>query len=219
MHAAKPLPPQLLERYQEWRQGAYAEKRALFKRLADEGQAPSAFVIACCDSRLAVDDLLGQAPGQVFVHRSIANLAPPHGMEMATGTVAAVNYAVEALGVQHLLVLGHSHCGGVAGCIQLCTGEAPELEEPASALGLWLEPLRLGFSRLKDMTDPASMQTPLEKMGVRISLENLMGYPEVAKAVKAKRLTLHGLWMDISEGRLEALDGATGKFKPLAPDA
>lgn len=214
MHAVKPLPPALLERYQAWRRGAYSEQRALFKRLAVDGQAPSAFVIACCDSRLAVDALLGQAPGQVFVHRSIANLAPPHDLDMATGTVAAVNYAVEALGVQHLLVLGHSHCGGVAGCIKLCTGEAPELEDSASPLGRWLEPLRAGFSRLKDEIDPAAMQTPLEKMGIQVSLENLMGYPSVAKAAKAGRLTLHGLWMDISEGRLEALD-ATGKFQPV----
>ena len=210
MQAAKPLPSELLARYNNWRQQSYHPQRARFQRLAAEGQEPSAMVIACCDSRLPVATLFGPEPGEVFVHRNIANLAPPYGEAIGAGTAAAVDYAVGVLGVKHLLVLGHSSCGGVAGSIALCTGEAPELAKPDNPLGRWLAPLRPAFDRISAEADPAKRQTALEKVGIEVSLENLAAYPSVAAATAKGALSLHGLWMNLAEGMLEAFAGKHG---------
>ena len=116
MDASKPLPAYLLQRYHGWKATTFAENEAWYRRLADEGQRPRAMVISCCDSRVHVTSIFGAEQGEFFIHRNIANLVPPYQPDGAQhGTSAAVEYAVTALKVAHVLVLGHSNCGGVAG--------------------------------------------------------------------------------------------------------
>ncbi len=110
---AKPLPTYLLQRYHGWKATTYFENRAWYKRLATEGQRPRAMVISCCDSRVHVTSIFGADQGEFFIHRNIANLVPPYEPDGAQhGTSAAVEYAVTALKVSHLLIVGHSNRGG-----------------------------------------------------------------------------------------------------------
>lgn len=203
MQHAKPLPAYLVQRYAGWKATAYKDNESWYRNLADQGQHPRAMVISCCDSRVHVTSIFGADQGEFFIHRNIANLVPPHKPDgLQHGTSAAVEYAVTALKVSHVIVLGHSSCGGVAGCHAMCTGKAPELEEKSSFVGRWMDILRPGFERVKDL--PEAEQTPaLEKEAVLCSLENLMTFPFVAESVNAGKLTLHGLWHDIGEGSLE----------------
>jgi carbonic anhydrase len=108
--------------------------------------------------------------------------------------------------------MGHSQCGGVRGCIEMCRGEAPALEEDGSLVGRWLDVLRPAYARVSDLEKEEDRQTALEKEGIHLSLENLLGYPFVAEAVDAGRLTLHGLWTDISDMNLETFDGTVRHF-------
>jgi carbonic anhydrase len=213
MHRVKSLPDYLRERYDQWKQSSYPENRDWFRKLAVEGQNPRAMVIACCDSRVAVTSVFGQRIGELFVHRNIANLVPPYTPDgKHHGTGAAVEFAVTALRVSHVLVMGHSNCGGVRGCLEMCSGHAPDLERPESLVGRWLDVLRPGYARVADLSRPEDRQTALEKEGIQLSLENLMGYPFVAEAVEEGRLTLHGLWTDIAEMDLETFDGTVRHF-------
>jgi carbonic anhydrase len=213
MHRVRSLPDYLLERYTDWKTHAFPENRDLFRKLAIEGQTPRAMVIACCDSRVAVGSVFSQQVGEVFVHRNIANLVPPYTPDgQHHGTAAAVDFAVKHLHVSHIIVMGHSNCGGVRGCLQMCAGEAPEFERTESFSGRWLDVLRPGVARIIDITDPTDRQTALEKEGIQISLENLLGYPFVAEAVDADQLTLHGLWTDLAEMDLETFDGSVRHF-------
>jgi carbonic anhydrase len=213
MHRVKSLPDYLLDRYKRWKTHEFPSNRDLLRRLAIEGQSPRAMVIACCDSRVAVGPVFGQQVGELFVHRNIANLVPPFDANgQHQGTAAAVEYAVSFLKVKHIIVKGHSQCGGVKGCLQMCAGEAAELERLDSFVGRWLDVLRPGVSRIADITDPADRQTALEKEGILISLENLMTYPFVAHAVDQGQLTLHGLWTDLAEMDLETFDGEVRHF-------
>jgi carbonic anhydrase len=149
----------------------------------------------------------------LFVHRNIANLVPPYTPDgKHHGTGAALEFAVTALKVEHILVMGHSQCGGVRGCIEMCRGEAPALEEDGSLVGRWLDVLRPAYARVSDLEKEEDRQTALEKEGIHLSLENLLGYPFVAEAVDAGRLTLHGLWTDISDMNLETFDGTVRHF-------
>lgn len=211
----RPLPSYLVSRYQGWRATSFTENRAWYRRLADEGQRPRAMIISCCDSRVHVTSMFGADTGEFFSHRNIANLVPPYNPDGDHhGTSAAVEYAVKALKVAHLIVMGHTRCGGVAGCHAMCTGHAPELEEKTSFVGTWLNLLRPGFERVKELD--ADAQVPaLEHEAVVISLENLMTFPFVAAAVEAGELTLHGLMNDIGEGTLSQFNPETGAFEPV----
>ena len=129
MEHARPLPAYLVQRYHGWKATSYAENKAWYRRLAEEGQHPRAMIISCCDSRVHVTSIFGADQGEFFIHRNIANLVPPYEPDGEPhGTSAAVEYAVTALRVAHMIVMGHSVCGGVRGLSTTCAmGNAPEL--------------------------------------------------------------------------------------------
>ena len=216
MNFAKPLPSYLLQRYHGWKATSYAENKGWYRRLATEGQRPRAMVISCCDSRVHVTSIFGADQGEFFIHRNIANLVPPYEPDGDHhGTSAAVEYAVSFLNVAHIIVLGHSNCGGVQGCLDMCQGHAPELEALDSFVGRWMDSLRPKYASVEALKDKDQQARALEKQSVLVSLENLMSFPFVQAAVEDGRLSLHGLWTDIGEGGLEYFDPPQGAFLPV----
>jgi carbonic anhydrase len=214
MDQARPLPAYLVQRFQGWRATAYQDNKAWYRRLAASGQHPRAMVISCCDSRVHVTSIFGADEGEFFIHRNVANLVPPYNPDgQYHGTSAAVEYAVTSLGVAHIVVLGHSNCGGVLACHDMCCGRAPELEMQSSFVGRWMDILRPGFDRVAHLPEVGRTRA-LEKEAVLVSLENLMTFPFIAEAVSDDRLTLHGLWTDTGEGGLEQFEPTHG-FLPV----
>ncbi|WP_415404915.1 carbonic anhydrase [Tateyamaria sp. SN3-11] len=216
MHRIKPLPTFLLQRYQGWKATTYTENSAWYRRLATEGQRPRAMVISCCDSRVQVTSIFGADQGEFFIHRNIANLVPPYEPDGDHhGTSAAVEYAVNVLKVAHIVVLGHSRCGGVQGCIDMCEGRAPELEEKTSFVGRWMDILRPKFTEVADIAGPEDKAQRLEQLAVVTSMENLMTFPFVEERVNNGSLSIHGLWTDIAEGGMSQFMGKTQDFVPV----
>ena len=165
MDFVKPLPGYLVQRYQGWKATSYKENEAWYRRLASDGQHPRAMVISCCDSRVHVTSIFGADQGEFFIHRNIAALVPPYEPDGDHhGTSAAIEYAVSALKVAHLIVLGHSQCGGVQGCIDMCRGHAPELDRKESFVGRWMDILRPKYEEVAGIEDKAYQQTQLENM-------------------------------------------------------
>src|SRR6056297_2358689 len=204
MQRVRPLPSYLIQRYQGWKATKYKDNQAWYRHLAHEGQHPRAMIICCCDGRVHVTAIFGADQGEFFLHRNIANLVPPYTPDGAQhGTSAAVEYAVTALKVAHVIVLGHSNCGGVRGCEAMCSGNAPELDDKTSFVGRWMDILRPGYERVKKIKDTEERVAALEKQAVLVSLENLVTFPFVAEAVEKGNLTLHCLWHDIGEGAIE----------------
>lgn len=212
MEHARPLPDYLVRRYHGWKATTYEQNKGWYLQLAEDGQHPRCMVVSCCDSRVHVTSIFGADQGEFFIHRNIANLIPPYSVDgHHHGTSAAVEYAVMTLKVSHLIVLGHSSCGGVQGCYDMCCGNAPELEKQSSFVGRWMDILRPRFDALPDGSDEDRLRQ-LEKDSVVVSLENLMSFPVVKQAVEAGRLALHGLWMDIGLGGLQSFDSKTRTF-------
>ena len=216
MDHVRALPSYLVQRYHGWKATTYSENKVWYRRLADDGQRPRAMVISCCDSRVHVTSIFGADQGEFFIHRNIANLVPPFTNDGDHhGTSAAIEYAVTELKVAHLIVLGHSNCGGVKGCMDMCSGHAPMLEKKTSFIGRWMDILRPGYERILGIEDETERMRALEKEAVLISLENLMTFPFIREAVEQEQMTMHGLWTDIGEGGLEYYDSEKSKFQKI----
>ena len=217
MEHARPLPPELVARYRAWQDRRTPEDLAQYAEAAGHAQNPKAMIITCCDSRVLISEIFGNEPGDFFIHRNIANLVPPSEPDgRSHGTSAAIEYAVIALGIEHLIVLGHHGCGGVRGCHDMLAGHAPELDTPTSFVGTWLRLLKPGYEALAGRgLSYEDRIAALEREAILVSLANLMTFPFVAEAVEAGRLQLHGLWKDIRDGSLEAYDAKTDAFAPL----
>ncbi|SDY29484.1 carbonic anhydrase [Jannaschia faecimaris] len=216
MRPTRPLPGSLVQRYHGWKATTFADNAAWYRRLATEGQRPRVMVISCCDSRVHVTSIFGAEQGEFFIHRNIANLVPPYEPDgLRHGTSAAIEYAVTSLKVSQIMVLGHSQCGGVKGCDEMCSGNAPALEAKDSFVGRWMDLLRPGWEKVQAIPDDAERREALEKEAVLTSIDNLMTFPFVVDAVQAGNLALHGLWNDIVEGTLEGYDAATDRFSQI----
>ena len=210
----------LVDGARAFRQIEYEGDRSLMARLS-QGQEPDVLIIACSDSRVDPALLFGARPGDIFVVRVVANLVPPRrpGDATAHAVMAAVEYGVKALGVSHVVVCGHSHCGGIKAAMDAARGQEPP---PFECLGPWVA-LADGACREVLAEDSetkrtdAETATAAEQRSVLKSLANLRSYAWIQDRVESGELTLHGWWFDIDTGELWTADSETGAFRP-APD-
>lgn len=198
----------LIEGYRTYRKTRWPELRALHEGLALRGQSPNTMVIACADSRVDPATIFNAGPGELFVVRNVANLAPPFEQGVGYhGVSAAIEFAVLQLKVETILVLGHAQCGDVAAAL------AERARDPASFLDAWVGLLDPAKARLE--ADCADHATALEYESIRVTLENLATFPFVAAALRAGGLKLAGARYGVADGGLEVLDPSTGAFKAV----
>ncbi|QIK39517.1 carbonic anhydrase [Pontivivens nitratireducens] len=217
MQHIKVLPNYLAKRLERWRKTTFEDNREWYSHLAEHGQHPRAMFISCCDSRVDPVGMFEGEPGDFFLVRNVANLVPPYSPDRELhGTSAAIEYAVTVLGVSHIVILGHSGCGGVAACYEKCEGAGSKLDEDSSFISRWMDILTPGYERIKDIPgDRAERLQSLEHESIKVSLENLLTFPFVRDAVDNGRLAMHGAWTDIGSGELHAYDGSLDQFRPI----
>jgi carbonic anhydrase len=214
--AIQPLPKVLVDGYRRWRDTIYVGRAAEAQRLSKEGQRPHTMLISCCDSRMLLSHIFGIVEGEMFVHRNIANLVPPYSLSSTeTATAAAVEFAVTTLKVSHLVVMGHTRCGGVRGFHDLCMSGSAQAGVSESFVARWMEILRPAMDMHLTEPDMPTRLRKLESEGVRLSLANLMTYPFVVEAVESGQLQLHGAMKNIAAGTLHSYDAATQTFVPV----
>lgn len=187
----------------------YLANIELFERLAVEEQSPEALVIACSDSRIPPALLNGIEPGSLFVTRNVANLVPPFGTgQMSIG--ATVEFAVQGLHVGHIIIVGHTDCGGIR-----ALDEPPDWSR-ASHLARWLE-----YARPAKIAVEASGLPPEEfhlatvRENVLLQLENLRSYDPVREGERSGSLLLHGWVYHLETGAVEGYDAQAGAWGPL----
>ncbi|MBN8608560.1 MAG: carbonic anhydrase [Caulobacterales bacterium] len=198
----------LIDGYRIYREKRWPELQSLHRKLAEGGQSPKTLVIACADSRVDPATIFNAGPGELFVVRNVANLAPP--FEEAPGfhgVSAAIEFAVIHLKVETILVLGHAQCGGVAAALD----DRPR--DPRSFLDSWISLLDTAKARILHYN--GHHPTALEYESIRVTLENLATFPFVAEAMKERGLSLAGARYGVADGGLEVLDQTTGAFTPV----
>jgi carbonic anhydrase len=196
----------LIEQTQASRKSYYREHRELFARLIEEGQSPQTLFISCDDSRVIPEAIMGARPGDLFVLRNVGNLIPPFGRgERAVG--ATLEYAVEYLKVEHVIVCGHTDCGA----IKALDLRLHLLEEPN--LALWIEYARPAQTQVDARgVQPDERHLAIVKQNVLLQLDNLRTYDCVREAERADELTLHGWVYDLSTGRILYWDPDQDRF-------
>jgi carbonic anhydrase len=206
---------ELMDGYRRFLAGRYKEEAAVYRSLAETGQAPRTMVIACCDSRVDPAAIFSAGPGQLFVVRNVANLVPPfepHGDYH--GTSAAIEFAVTGLDVETILVMGHARCGGVRAYLEGIYGKKVDHQ----FIGNWMSILTgARTSALKATADNniEAQQQALEFAAVHQSIENLETFPFVKERLVDGRLRLRGAYFDIATGILLSLDPDGRNFTPI----
>jgi carbonic anhydrase len=204
----------LIEGYRRFREREWPRERERWSELA-EGQSPKVMVIACADSRTDPAQIFDTKPGEIFVVRNIAALAPPYETTAGYhGVSSALEFGVTQLEVEEILVLGHGSCGG---CAAALTGQ---FDGAAAGEGRfianWVSMLHGARDQVREHHHELDADAVLEMEweAVKLSLANLRTFPWIAERERAGRLKLHGAHFSIAEGRLYVLDEVEGTFHP-----
>ena len=207
------MPDYLVKRYYGWKATTFANNKSWYHKLAEDGQNPRAMIISCCDSRVHVTSIFGSDAGEFFIHRNVANLVPPFKKdEDYHGTSSAIEYAVKSLKIPHIIVLGHSTCGGVKASYDYFSENKSNLKEESNFVASWLEILRPSFNNLPNELNEEDKVSYLEKAAVLTSVNNLTTFPFIQDAINNGSLSIHGLWHNIGTGELMSYDIKTKKF-------
>jgi carbonic anhydrase len=203
-----------LSGFERFRTRYFEDEPALFAQLS-QGQNPGTLVIACCDSRVDPALLMGCGPGELFVVRNVANLVPPYQLhaDEAPGIRSAVEFAVKGLKVRHIIVLGHSSCGGIKA---LMDGEGVTRHD-FEFIGQWVAIAQQARNRVMEQMQgaaPEEMAHCCEREAILVSLDNLRSFPWISQPVADGKLSLHGWYFDLEHGLLLAHSARSGRFEP-----
>lgn len=201
----------ILAGIRKFQRDAYPERSALFQRLAT-AQHPNALFITCSDSRVVPELLTQREPGELFVIRNVGNIVPSYGPEPG-GVSAGVEYAVAELGVEDIVICGHSDCGAMSAIASCkCVDHMP-------AVGNWLRhaDAAKAVNASRNYASDKERLDALVRDNIIAQLANIRTHPAVALALAQQRLKLHGWVYDIATGGIDVLDEATRQFVPLCP--
>jgi carbonic anhydrase len=204
----------LIEGFGAFRSRFFDEDPALFSDLVENGQHPKVAIVACADSRVSPSVLLQSPPGSLFVIRNVANLVPPPDAVRGNATIAGLEYAVLGLEVEHIVILGHSHCGGIHALVQgrdVTEQRFPHVTEWVSAF----DGARQTALDKASAEGDAAVARCAEQAAIRASLGHLGAYPWVRERISDGRLALHGWYFDLAAGSLSGFDAAKGGFAEL----
>jgi carbonic anhydrase len=211
------FPSALLTGYRNFMGGRYLDQRDRYRALAEQGQKPHTLVVACCDSRAAPEMIFDSVPGELFVVRNVANMVPPYEPDgQYHSTSAALEFAVQALRVRDIIVMGHGRCGGITAALD------PNSEplSPGDFIGKWMNLVAPAAEQIQGNSQMTSgeRQTALERISIRNSISNLRTFPCVRILEERGKLRIHGAWFDISNGELWLMDPQTQDFARIEPE-
>jgi carbonic anhydrase len=211
------FPPRLSAGYRAFVETRLPLERSRYHKLAETGQKPEVMVICCCDSRVSPEVIFDAHPGELFVVRNIANLVPPYAPSgLIHGVFGALEFAVQILQVKHIVVMGHTHCGGVRAFVE--HRHRPTLGDFIDNWMSLIEPAARAVDETHHPSD-AEYLSRLERASVVRTIDNLKTFPEIRARVDAGHLQLIGAYFDVGTGDVTIYDPDAGAFVPIPADA
>jgi carbonic anhydrase len=211
------FPKRLIDGYGAFLTERLPHEQSRYRQLAEHGQRPEIMVIGCCDSRCSPELIFDAGPGEIFVSRNIANLVPPYTPDSAQRSMsAALEFAVQALKVKHIVVLAHAQCGGIR-----AYAEEAEPLSPGDFIGNWMSIIEPAAKAVGPRGGRSFQDyvTALEQMSAVKTLDNLMTFPYVRRRVDADEMQLHAAYFGVATGELSVYDPATKRFERVAAEA
>lgn len=195
----------IVQGYQQFREKyVLQDNNTLLKTLAEDGQNPQIMVVSCCDSRVDPALLLQCDPGDLFVVRNVANIVPPYENDGTHhGTSAALEFGVCYLNVKHLIILGHSQCGGIQAALN------PSALKQDDFISKWVHIIEQSVENTSNIDACA-------KHSLLISYQNCLSFPWIKQRVEAETIKVHLWFFEIKEGIIYTFDHENQKFKPFS---
>ncbi len=191
----------------KFRTEVYPERREAYCRAAAEPQRPHTLMVTCADSRVDPALITQSGPGEIFVARNIGNIVPPHGEEL-DGVSAVIEYAVDALGVEHLVICGHSDCGAMKALLD------PASLDQLPAVRHWMRYAESSLSVAREAAGPDDQLANLTRQNVLLQIAHAKTHPSVAGAVARGKLLVSGWVYQIGSGEVLVCDEQTHRFEP-----
>lgn len=193
----------IIEGYQIFRKKYASGDNSVMHHLSHNGQQPEIMVVSCCDSRVDPALILNCDPGDLFVVRNVANIIPPYEKDEAHhGTSAALEFGICFLKIKHLILLGHSQCGGIQLLLDNDESKANDF------ITNWVSLIKKPKADLQDPDDYA-------KWSLNQSVKNCLTFPWIKDRVLEKTLTLHVWFFDVKRGQIFTYNQNTQAYHPL----
>ncbi len=210
----------LIEGYRQFRVEYLDKQYGAYRSWASKQQIPRVMMIACSDSRVNPAILTHAGLGDIFMVNNVANIVPPYKAARDThhSTSAALEYAVHHLKIEHIIILGHSGCGGIKALMQ---GTVAPNDGSYSFIGPWVEIAAAAKEKvLQTYPDlaPEELESYCERQALICSLKNLTTFPWISDALTDGTLSIHAWYFNIDNGEVIQFDEASGDFIPLVAD-
>lgn len=203
----------LVEGIHQFRSNYFAEHRSLFEKLASDGQNPETLFITCSDSRVVPTLITSAAPGDLFIVRNVGNIVPAVSRGMIGGVAAAIEYAVQVLNVENIVICGHTQCGAIDAILD------PSRVRHLDFVSRWLSESEAIPHLLRDkyahLTGESRLVAAAEE-NVLVQLENLRSYSFVSSRLDAGTLKVAGWVFKIATAQVFAYDPVIQQFVPFA---
>jgi len=207
----------LIHGYQSFRQEYFEEKTAVYESLIQNGQKPKALVVACSDSRVDPAIVTNCKPGDLFVIRNVANLIPPYEKDNGYhGTSAALEFGICHLKIKHIIIFGHSQCGGIASLVKSSCQQ-----QSNSFIAKWMELAKPAYDAAINhdhQSDPEKLSELCGQYSLINSLKNLQTFPWIAEKINSQKVNLHGWYFDLPTGTIKVFNELQQKFTELDKD-
>ena len=206
-----PLPDFLINQYIDWKENIFQKKQELYQNLENKGQEPKAMIISCCDSRVDANQIFAANPGDFFIHRNVANLIPDLNIKNTNHEITtSIDYAILTLKISRIIILGHSNCGGIDYAFNKFSANNNESD---SSLDNWIQSIKFSYDKVDKSKSKVDAIKSLEKESIINSIKNLKNYKKIDKLILKNKLHIHGLYFEISTGKITQYDESSKKFE------
>jgi len=206
-----PLPDFLINQYIDWKENIFQKKQELYQNLENKGQEPKAMIISCCDSRVDANQIFAANPGDFFIHRNVANLIPDLNIKNTNHEITtSIDYAILTLKISTIIILGHSNCGGIDYAFNKFSANNNESD---SSLDNWIQSIKFSYDKVDKSKSKVDAIKSLEKESIINSIKNLKNYKKIDKLILDNKLQIHGLYFEVSTGKITQYDDSSKKFE------
>lgn len=206
----------LISGFRVFKSTTFPRQKDVLHHLLEQGQKPTTLIISCCDIRIAPAEIFATNPGELYIINNIGGLVPKHGTKGVHGILSAIEYAVNELEVQNIIVLGHARCDGIK---KMMSDKFVTNNGLSESMKTWLSIASEARDAVKEQMAGKSeeeQQASCEQESIIVSMRNLISYPYIAKRMEEDKLNIFGWHFSVETGDIMAFNPDTKFFESIS---